>query len=86
MTPFARLLLVILIVAPIAFIGGSYYNGEDPMDNLKALVGIEQTNTPAPTEASLQSMSKSELIDRIESLETRIVLLEEKLATLESAN
>lgn len=85
MTPFARLLLVILIVAPIAFVGGSYYNGENPLDNLKALVGVEQS-VESSNDHSLETMSKSDLIDKIESLETRIVQLEEKLATLEAAN
>jgi len=84
MTPFARLLLVILIVAPCAFVGASYYNGEDPMSNLKSLVGVESTNETS-TSNELQTMSKADLIDKIESLELRIDQLEKKLANLESS-
>jgi len=84
MTPFARLLLVILIVAPIAFVGASYYNGEDPIANIKSMVGIEETASSAPDQ--LQTMSKPELIDKIESLEMRIDQLEQKLENLESAS
>lgn len=81
-TPFARLLLVILFVAPIAFVGGSYYNREDPVANLKSLFGIE--SNIQSTDDNLQSMSKDDLIKKIESLESRIEQLESKLATLAS--
>ena len=37
LTGFARFLLVMIILAPLAFIGASYYNGEDGIENLKKL-------------------------------------------------
>ncbi len=37
LTGFARFLLVMVIIAPLAFIGASYYNGEDGIENLKNL-------------------------------------------------
>jgi len=82
MTPFARLLLVILIVAPLAFVGASIYNGEDPMANLKDLVGIEE-KASSNTTNDLETMSKAELINKIESLEIRIDQLERKLSNME---
>ena len=37
LTGFARFLLVMVIIAPLAFIGASYYNGEDGIENFKNL-------------------------------------------------
>lgn len=48
LTPFARFILVMIIVAPLAYLGASYYNGEDGIQNLKELIGIaEPKATPA---------------------------------------
>ncbi len=44
MTPFARFLIVMLILVPAAFIGASLFNGEDPMDNFRRLLGQENTS------------------------------------------
>jgi len=82
MTPFARLLLVIIIVAPLAYLGASYYNGEDPLKNITDTFSgsdrIESSN------ADLGSKSKEELILKIELLEMRISQLEQKIESLES--
>ena len=37
LTGFARFLLVMIVLAPLAFIGASFYNGEDGIENLKNL-------------------------------------------------
>jgi hypothetical protein len=37
LTGFARFLLVMVVLAPLAFLGASYYNGEDGIENLKNL-------------------------------------------------
>ena len=37
LTGFARFLLVMIILAPLAFIGASWYNGEDGIENLKQI-------------------------------------------------
>ena len=37
LTGFARFLLVMIILAPVAFIGASFYNGEDGIENLKQI-------------------------------------------------
>ncbi|MFK7810465.1 MAG: hypothetical protein AB8F74_21850 [Saprospiraceae bacterium] len=42
LTPFARLILVLLFAAPLAYIGASYYNGEDGIGNIKQLFGMEE--------------------------------------------
>jgi hypothetical protein len=35
LTGFARFFLLMIVLAPLAFIGASYYNGEDGIENLK---------------------------------------------------
>ncbi|MBK7409087.1 MAG: hypothetical protein IPJ40_14115 [Saprospirales bacterium] len=44
-TGFARFVIVMAIVAPIAYIGASYYNGEDGIANIKHLLGIDKGDT-----------------------------------------
>jgi hypothetical protein len=38
----AKFFLLIIIIAPLAFIGVSIYRGESPMDNFNALIGSDQ--------------------------------------------
>ena len=40
MTGCARFFLVILILAPLAYLGAAYYNGQDGIQNIKNLLGI----------------------------------------------
>jgi hypothetical protein len=47
LTPFSRLLLFLLIFVPIAYVGASYYNGEDPVANIKKVLGMDETNAAA---------------------------------------
>ncbi len=42
MTPFARLLLFLLFFLPLSYIGASFYNGEDPVANIKKWIGIDE--------------------------------------------
>jgi len=46
-TPFARFMLAMIIIIPLAYAGASYINGEDPVHNLKQLVGMEQSAATA---------------------------------------
>lgn len=50
LTPFTRFLLIMIIVAPLAYMGAAYYNGEDGWARLKQLVGIDQAEQPSPQE------------------------------------
>ncbi len=83
MTPFARLLMVIVIVAPLAFLGASYYNGEDPLQNIRNAFSGEPEKV-ITIDGSLEAMSKGDLINKIELLEMRISQLEQKIKILES--
>lgn len=42
-TGFTRFFLVMIIVTPLAYIGASYYNGEDGIGNIKRLLGIDKS-------------------------------------------
>ncbi len=73
----ARFFLVMLILAPLAYIGASYYNGQDPIENIKGLFGSsdanggENTYKPAPAESNGNDDSSSrEDEERTEELET----------------
>jgi len=57
-TPFARFLLAIIIIVPLAFAGASYINGEDPISNFKSLTGMEATEKVQ--EAPSQPTSKEQ--------------------------
>ncbi len=52
LTGFSRLLLFLLIALPIVYFGASYYNGEDPVAQVKDWIGVEE-ETPSPREESL---------------------------------
>lgn len=45
LTGFSRLLIFLLIALPIVYFGAAYYNGEDPVGQLKQLFGGQQTTT-----------------------------------------
>lgn len=85
MTPFARLLLVILVVAPLAYLGSSYYKGEDPLKNITDTFSGSSDKIET-VKSDLSSMSKGDLINKIELLEMRISQLEQKIDILESSN
>lgn len=52
-TGFTRFFLVMLLVAPLAYIGASYYNGEDGIQKMKDLLKIGNSSS-----ASEESPSK----------------------------
>ena len=43
MTGCAKFFVVVLLLAPLAYIGASYYNGQDGIQNLKSLIGLESS-------------------------------------------
>ena len=58
LTPFTRFLLIMIIVAPLAFMGAAYYNGEDGWAKLKQLVGIDLAENPAPNNKDTTELPK----------------------------
>ncbi len=41
LTGFARFLIVMLFLVPVAYLGAAYYNGQDGIQNIKDLLGIK---------------------------------------------
>jgi cell division protein FtsB len=74
LTPFARLFIVLLFVVPLSYIGASYYNGEDGIQNIKNLLGFGQSTTEAvdasPAEEDSYDLKKEneELRQQLEDL------------------
>lgn len=43
LTGFARFLIVMIFLVPIAYLGASYYNGQDGIQNIKDFFGIQKS-------------------------------------------
>lgn len=79
LTGFARFFFVMLFIVPVAYFGAAYYNGEDGLQNLKNLLGIDKGNTTAETKRNTAPSSNGyknasdadwqELKRRVENLE-----------------
>ena len=87
MTGFARFLIFMMFFAPLAYIGASYYNGEDGLQKIKDLFNsiIGESKETAHTEPQL---SKDDIIEmqakEIEILKNRIQELESQMAAFEN--
>lgn len=70
-TGFARFFLFMLIAAPLAYIGASYYNGEDGIQNIKDLVGLSANDNQNTTsqDSGNQSYDMGKMIKQNEMLE-----------------
>lgn len=55
LTGFSRFLVVMLFLVPGAYIGASYYNGEDGIQNIKDLVGIDSEQGSTSTSTSIST-------------------------------
>ena len=56
LTNFARFFIFLIIVVPLAYLGASYINGEDPKENINKLLNKEilSSDSKAVTEESLE--------------------------------
>ena len=73
-TGFARFLIFLILFAPLAYIGASYYNNEDGIANIKNVLGIEKS--------SEQSIHEKEA--KIKELEQKISVLNSEIDHLKS--
>lgn len=80
LTGFARFLFVMVILVPAAYIGASYYNGEDGIQNIKNLLGIQSTNA-VTTHAQKRNSDKEE-----SNLSVTKIALEQRISDLEAEN
>lgn len=60
MTPFARFFIFLLIAAPLAFLGASYYRGEDGIAKIKSIIGLLKGETQT-TEIQRTEMPTTEI-------------------------
>ncbi len=49
LTSFSRFLIVMIFLVPLAYVGASYYNGEDGIQNIKELLGLNEQSAPNET-------------------------------------
>ena len=59
LTPFARMLLFLVIFLPLAYVGAAYYNGEDPVAKVKEMMGGEKAPDKAGKATTKSSTSGS---------------------------
>lgn len=97
-TPFARLLLFLIVLLPAAYFGASYYNGEDPVANIKNVLGMEQTEsyTPAPQPDTAPATAPGtapatfenvqNLRAEVKNLKAELAIAEERLARCKAVN
>lgn len=81
-TGFARFLLLMVVLAPLAYIGASYYNGQDGIANFKKLIGIgEQKTVVKDTAADEDVYSDDKTTDKTGTRD-----LQKKVSALEEEN
>ena len=91
LTAFSRMLLFLIIFLPATYFGVSYYKGEDPIANLKTVLGMEanvpvaqtQTMPPAnndPATAPATFENVQNLRAEIKNLRAELAIAEERLA------
>ena len=78
LTGFARFFIVMLFLAPIAYLAASYINGEDGVTNIREFFGGEKTTTttngrdnasePEESATGLNAMDRAELESTIYDL------------------
>ncbi|MCB0631936.1 MAG: hypothetical protein R2824_03590 [Saprospiraceae bacterium] len=78
-TPFARFLVAMLFIVPLAYLGAAYYNGQDPIKLIKDKLGIEENHIvreEADDHTTVSGDDSYDLRQKIEQLEERIHDLE----------
>lgn len=80
-TPFARFLIAMLFIVPLAYLGAAYYNGQDPIQLIKDKLGIKSTEAQAQTDYSDPAAD-----DDTYDLREEIELLKERIRELELEN
>ncbi|NET32084.1 MAG: DUF3450 domain-containing protein [Cyanothece sp. SIO1E1] len=83
LTGFSRFLVVMLFLVPGAYIGASYYNGEDGIQNIKDLIGIESGQSSTSTSTSTpDTPSTPTTTSTTEDLPTDVKMLQDELTDL----
>ncbi|MCB9341646.1 MAG: hypothetical protein H6577_26270 [Lewinellaceae bacterium] len=83
-TGFTRFFLVMIIVAPLAYIGASYYNGDNGVEKIKSFLNMQAEDETAESEKpgndNVKPVNQSPAnAQKIISLETENKRLQEEL-------
>jgi cell division protein FtsB len=81
----ARLFIALIIIAPLAYLGASYYNGENGIENIKNLLGIGDKSSDNSDADTYQDTS-IDLRKTISEKEARIRELEKEVERLKKEN
>lgn len=74
-TGFSRLIIFMIFFAPLAYIGASYYNGEDGIANIKALFEQNEGGS-VQSQIDSKNLEIKKLNAKIESLKKDVERLE----------
>ena len=92
LTGFSRFLVVMLFLIPGAYIGASYYNGEDGIQNIKELVGLDtnenstSTSTSTPATTSSSTVTNEDLPSSVKMLQNELTDLRRRIEAMEREN
>lgn len=78
LTGFARFFIMLVIMAPMAYLIASYANGQDGVANLKKLLGIAQNTVPGQTDGGADNIFTSKK-EKIHLLELEVAALKDSL-------
>ncbi len=88
MTGCAKFFFVLIILAPLAYVGASYYNGQDGIQNIKNLLGMgsEQTRVPSGDETTTDLQQQIEKLQKdVKYFEGEAERLKEELEACQQA-
>lgn len=87
LTGFSRFVVVMLFLVPTAYIGASYYNGEDGIQNLKNLLGIgTETNSTTTTTTTTYVDTDEEVPSDVKMLQEELTDLRRRIEAMEREN
>lgn len=86
LTGFARFLFMMIVLAPLAYIGASYYNGEDGIQNIKNIFtgGGNSTEMVAPPRSVPAEQATTRTAPSKEYVDSQVKKLSDDLAEKES--
>ena len=88
LTVFSRFLIVMMILIPLAYLGASYFNGQDGVENIKSLFNstTEENNAslPTPNHKVDQATTQSSLEQQIDALKKENIALKKEVASLKT--
>ena len=76
-TGFTRFLLFIIIAAPLIYLGASYYNGQDGIQNIKELIGLNDSSASS-SETTKEISAPDKESTKIRQLEREVESLKEE--------